>query len=111
MHISDVDVIGFKLQLKSGLSSTTGSVLVITIPMYFHITYDREDGRKYICDIEGDSCEYIQNSVRVLNEGFRGKSDNTMFPQNSHGGYLDTKIQFCLGEHTSYEHDGSVCET
>ena len=84
---------------------------VITIPMYFHITYDREDGRKYICDIEGDSCEYIQNSVRVLNEGFRGKSDNTMFPQNSHGGYLDTKIQFCLGEHTLYEHDGSVCET
>ena len=87
---------------------------VITIPMYFHIIYDGENGRKYTCGINGGNCDYIQNSVMVLNEGFRGKT-TTMFEQNEHGAYLDTKIQFCLGERNQLRLRTmlvcSVCET
>lgn len=35
----------------------------ITIPMYFHITYDGENGRQYTCGINGGNCEYITSET------------------------------------------------
>lgn len=83
---------------------------MITIPTYFHISHDGATGRKYTCDwnLKGQNpyadsdCKYIQDSILVMNQGFRGLS-NTLFDQHPSAPAfgLDTGIQFCIADTTN----------
>lgn len=74
---------------------------VITVPVNFHIFHNGNDGKQFICkytqgsgftELDGGSCEYVKEQIRVLNRGFGGiKQDTqpTLYNDN-------TKFQFCL---------------